>query len=279
MTVALPILMFVVLRPNFATGNRRQLIFAPILSAFWLGNLLVHLDLAGIGSRLGYTGLVLGAYALAILIAIMGGRIIPSFTSNYLSARRAGDKVAFNTRVDKIAMLATPIVLIADLFFVRGAFTGFLFLALALIHLRRWLNWRPYATRGEPILWVLHAGYVWLAVSFALIALSDLGGLLPRTAAFHGLTAGAVGGLMLGVMSRAGLGHTGRAIKASRATVLAYVLINGAVVVRVIALTVPGLDPLTMLLASGALWIGAFTLFVFVYTPILTRPRVDGEVG
>ena len=157
--------------------------------------------------------------------------------------------------------------------------TGCLFLALALVHLRRWLNWRPLGSRGEPILWVLHTGYAWLPVSFALIALADIGHVLPRTAAFHGLTAGAVGVLMLGVMSRAGLGHTGRLVKAAPAMVLAYGLINGAAIVRVAALAVPRLDSLAMLLVSGVLWIAAFVLFVYIYTPILTSPRVDGQAG
>ncbi len=273
------LLAVVVTQPILATGNKRQLIFVPILGAYWLGNLLIHLDLAGVGGTLGFTGLRLGAYALAILVVIMGGRIIPSFTSNYLGTRGARIKIVFNSRIDKVAMLATPIVLVADLFLVRGSVSGFLFLALALVHFKRSLNWHPLTTRSEPILWVLHAGYAWLAVSFALIALADLGHVLPRTAAFHGLTAGAVGGLMLGVMSRAGLGHTGRPPIAAPAMVLAFGLINGAALMRVVALAMPSLDSLTMLLASGALWIGAFACFVYIYTPILTHARVDGQAG
>jgi len=269
----------VVTQPILATRNKRQLVFVPILGAYWLGNLLIHLDLAGVGGTLGYTGLNLGVYALTMLIVIMGGRIIPSFTSSYLRASGAGFGVLVDTRVDKVAIFATPGVLIADLFLVRGAVSGFLFLALAIIHLRRWLNWHPFASRGEPILWVLHVGYAWLPLSFALIALADIGQVLPRTAALHGLTAGAFGVLMLGVMSRASLGHTGRPIKAAPATVLAYGLINGAAIVRVVALAVPSLDRMAMLLVSGVLWIGAFACFVYIYTPILTHARVDGKAG
>jgi uncharacterized protein involved in response to NO len=275
----LVLLTVVVARPIIASGNKRQLIFVPILGAYWLGNLFIHLDLAGVGGTLGFTGLRLGAYALVILVVIMGGRIIPSFTSNYMNTQGTGIKVVFNSRIDKIAMLLTPVVLIADLCFTPGTVSGFLFLILALVHLKRSLNWRPLATRSEPILWALHAGYAWVAVSFALIALADLGHLLPRTAAFHGLTVGAVGSLMLAVMSRAGLGHTGRPVKASPAIVLAYGFIHAAALMRVVALASPDLGPLTMLLVSGALWIGTFALFVCVYTPILTRPRIDGRAG
>ena len=84
---------------------------------------------------------------------------------------------------------------------------------------------------------------------------------------------------MLGVMSRAGLGHTGRPTIAPPTMVLAYGMINAAALTRVVALAVPSLDPLKMLLASGVLWIGAFALFVYIYTPILLRPRVDGQAG
>ena len=271
------LVLILVAQPILATGNRRQFIFVPVLGAYWLGNLLIHLNLAGVGGISGYAGLILGAYALATLIGIMGGRIIPSFTSNYLRAHGGGAQVVFDRRIDRLAMLATPTVLVADLFLSQGPVTGALFLALALVHLRRWVNWRPHASRGEPILWVLHAGYAWLIASFALIALADLGNVLPRTAAFHGLTVGAVGVLMIGVMSRAGLGHTGRPIKAAPSMVIAYLLLNGAALVRVIAPAVPGLDPLTPLLLSGGLWIGAFGLFVFVYAPVLLRPRLDRQ--
>ena len=273
------LLAVIVTKPILATGNKRQLILVPILGAYWLGNLLIHLDLAGVGGTIGFTGLRLGAYALAIFVVIIGGRIIPSFTSNYLSAHGSRVKIVFNSRIDKVAMLAPPIVLLADLFLTQGVTSGLLFLALALVHFKRLLNWHPLSTRSEPILWVLHAGYLWLAVSFALIALADLGHLLPRMAAFHGLTAGAIGSLMLGVMSRAALGHTGRLTIASPAMVLAYGMINAAVLIRIVALAVPSLNASTMLLASGALWIGAFALFFWVYTPILARPRVDGQAG
>ncbi len=84
---------------------------------------------------------------------------------------------------------------------------------------------------------------------------------------------------MLGVMSRAGLGHTGRPIRAAPSMVLAYLLLNGAVLLRVISLAVPGSDPRTPLLLSGALWIGSFAIFVYGYAPILVRPRVDGRPG
>jgi len=273
------LLVIVVARPILATGNKRQLIFVPVLGAYWLGNLLIHLNLAGVGSTLGYKGLMLGAYALAMLIAIIGGRIIPSFTANYLQARGSEIEIVLVSRIDKVAMLATAIVLVADLFLLRGAVSGSLFLALALLHLKRWLNWHPASTRTEPILWVLHTGYAWLVVSFALIALSDLTQLFPRTGAFHGLTVGAVGSLMLAVMTRAALGHTGRPIKAAPVIVFAYGLITAAALARVVAMALPQLDPLTMLLASGAMWIGAFAIFVGVYAPILLRPRIDGQAG
>jgi uncharacterized protein involved in response to NO len=273
------LLVIVVARPILASGNKRQLIFIPILGVYWLGNLLIHLDLAGVGGGLGFTGLRLGAYALGILIVIIGGRIIPSFTSNYLGAQGAKVEIAFNSRIDKVAMLATPVVLITDLFLVRGSVSGFLFLALALVHFKRLWSWSPLTIRNVPILWILHTGYAWLAMSFALIAFADLSHLLPRTAAFHGLTVGAFGSLMLGVMSRAALGHTGRPVKASAAMVVAYGLINAAALVRVVTFSVTSFDSQTMYLISGSLWIFAFALFVGVYAPILSRPRIDGKAG
>ena len=140
-------------------------------------------------------------------------------------------------------------------------------------------GWRSVATRGVPILWILHVGYLWVVVALLLRGLAGLGLWGSESAATHALTVGAMGSLTLGMMSRSALGHTGRALRATRPVVCAYWLVNLAALVRVF---VPVLAPAAYtpaLLGSGLLWTTGYAIFLVVFWPILTRPRIDGKPG
>ncbi len=271
----LPCLVAIAMAPLIASGNRKQLVFIVIFGALWLGNLWVFLDWSGVAAVDGRWGLRLGLYAAAMLITVMGGRIIPSFASSYLKRCGVTDTIRFDPGLDRVVIIATLAVLVLDLAAGPSLLTGVLFLILAVLHGRRMVNWRPAAALKEPILWILHAGYGWLVVAFLLAAAADLLDFGSRTLALHALGAGAMAVLMLAVMSRAALGHTGRAMKASPLIVVSYVLINAAVLARaVVPAFLPDFLGAAMAL-SALLWVGAFTLFVIVYAPILTGPRAD----
>ncbi|MDE2354500.1 MAG: NnrS family protein, partial [Betaproteobacteria bacterium] len=133
-------------------------------------------------------------------------------------------------------------------------------------------------TVRHPLVWILHASYAWIVVYLALLA-PALAGLIPASPARHALTVGAIGGLTLGMMTRVARGHTGRELRAGRTEVLAYLLVEGAAVIRVF---VPLLAPqayFAALLVSGSLWVAAFLAFAGRYFPVLTRPRTDGRPG
>ncbi|MFI4988070.1 MAG: NnrS family protein, partial [Alphaproteobacteria bacterium] len=131
---------------------------------------------------------------------------------------------------------------------------------------------------SRPLLWVLHLGYGWLVLGLALKAAAELTPWLPPSTALHALTVGAIGTIILAVMSRAALGHTGRPLAASRLTVAAYLLVSAAALLRAAAPLLPELySPL--LVASGVSWSLAFALFSAVYLPILVAPRADGLPG
>ena len=129
-----------------------------------------------------------------------------------------------------------------------------------------------------PILLVLHLGYAWLVAGLALKGGSGFLDWLPESAALHALTVGAVGTMLMAVMSRAALGHTGRKLEAHPTTVMAYSLVSLAAVLRIAAPLLPMAAPYAMA-GSGIVWSLAFALFLAVYAPILIRPRVDGEPG
>ncbi|HLO78417.1 MAG TPA: NnrS family protein, partial [Magnetospirillum sp.] len=155
---------------------------------------------------------------------------------------------------------------------------GVALLAAAGIHLLRLSRWHGLRTLSNPILWVLHLGYLWLGIGLALLGAASFTEVLPFSAAVHALTAGCVGTMVLGVMSRAALGHAGRPLQVSKATVAAYGLLSAGTVLRVLAPLVPEAQ-MGLTHAGGTLWALAWLLFVVVYFPIVTRPRADGRPG
>jgi len=178
--------------------------------------------------------------------------------------------------LDRLAIGSMVLMLLAEVVFGGGSVAGAIALAAALIQAARVAQWRGLATARTPILFVLHLGYAWLVVGLALKGASAFIDALPETAALHALTVGAVGTMMMAVMSRAALGHTGRKLVAHPVTVAAYALVSLAALLRLVAGVAPGV---AMLAVSGIAWSLAFALFLAVYAPILVRPRVDGQPG
>jgi uncharacterized protein involved in response to NO len=254
-------------------------VFVVILTVLFLANLSTHLAAFGIEGVDPRAGTRFAVYLAALLIAVMGGRIIPSFTANALRARGV---TALPTARPWVETLAAPIVAVAalaDLVAEGSVLAGAAALATAGVHGVRLAGWRSLATGFSPILWILHVGYAWLVLGFALSGLAVFVDAVPPTAAFHALTAGAIGVLTLGVMSRVALGHTGRDIVAARPTVVAYVAVTLAAVLRVfVPLLMPGAAVLGIVV-TGFLWTAAFAVFTVVYAPILIAPRADGRPG
>jgi uncharacterized protein involved in response to NO len=140
----------------------------------------------------------------------------------------------------------------------------------------RLARWRGQATLREPLLWVLHLGYGWLVLGLLLLGLNALVPLLPETTALHALTVGAIGTMTLAVMTRASLGHTGRALSAGPGTITIYALITLAAILR-LAAPLGEADYLLMLSMAGTAWGGAFGLFVVLYGRPLSLPRLRDE--
>jgi uncharacterized protein involved in response to NO len=152
-------------------------------------------------------------------------------------------------------------------------------IAAALLNGWRLYGWQGSRTLRQPILWVLHLGYLWLVIGLAWRGVVELTGVLPATDALHGLAIGAIGTMTLAVMSRATLGHTGRPLQAPGLVVAAYVLVSAAAILRLAAPLAPAGSALPLLVMSGAAWSLAFAAFAIRLGPILLRPRPDGRPG
>ena len=273
-----PVALALLVRSLPRQPNRRMLVFPALFALFEVANALTHAEALGWTADTGAAGVTLGINLIALLVAIIGGRIIPSFTANALAAAGSPRMPRSFRALDATAIGATAALAIAMLAVGDGFLVGAIALLAGLANAARLSFWRGAQTVRAPILFVLHVGYGWLAAAQLLRAAAELGGLVPGSAAFHALTIGCFGTMMLGVMSRAALGHTGRALRAHPLTVAAYVLVSAAALFRFAAAMLPDLQ-MALLTAAAAGWIGAFVSFLAVYAPILLSRRADGKPG
>jgi len=256
-----------ILREILAGRNWRNLIVAGLVGFLVVCNLLIHLEYMGVaetaalGFRLAITGMLL-------LITLIGGRIVPSFTRNWLA--KGGETVLPSPfgRLDRLALAVSVAAGLLWAFLPEGVLTGVVVLFAALSNGLRLARWRGHKTLAEPLVWILHLGYGWIAAGFALLAVSLLTSALPQTAAIHAFTAGAVGTMTLAVMTRATLGHTGRTLTAGPWTTAIYVLVTVSGLLRVASPIMADVEVAVVVLA-GLCWIAAFGLFVAFYGPLL----------
>lgn len=268
----------VVAREILAGRNWRNLPMLAALALLLLGNLLVHLEALG-AAETAELGNRLGVATLLMLISFVGGRIIPSFTRNWLTKQRPDSPApAPFGRFDGAVLAVTALALALWVLAPDGSATPWAALAAGLALATRLARWRGGATCREPLLWVLHLGYGWLALGFLLLALDRFLPVLPSTAALHALTVGAIGTMTLAVMTRASLGHTGRPLTAGRGTTAIYLLVTIAAVLRLLA-PLAGAAYLDILWLAGLAWCGAFGLFALLYLRPLALPRVKGEAA
>lgn len=272
--LALPAALAGFLASEIVSGrNWRNLPVLALVLGFLLANLFYHVDAARGGYAAGGAGLRLGLGVAVMLIALIGGRIVPSFTRNWLVQQGSAARPVPMGRADGAVLALTLLALVFWVPAPGAAATAPVMALAGLAHLWRLSRWSGRHTGAEPLVWVLHAGYGFVGLGFLAIASARfLPGMGP--AAQHVWMAGAVGLMTLAVMTRASLGHAGRPLTASRAITGLYLALILSVVARVAAGAWPGAIWLLHLAATG--WIAAFAGFSVIYWPILTRPREQG---
>ena len=254
----------------------RQMVFLVVLAVLFAANLMVHLEWAGITGDTAYQGLRGGLLTLGALIVILGGRVTPAFTRNAMLRTGREDGLPSDAMplavAAIVAALALPVLMLAGV-------EGVAFAIPALIAggavLARLALWRGLWTLGQPILWSLHLGYAMAGAGMILWGLAALG-VGSEVAALHVLGIGAVGGMTLAVMSRAALGHSGRALVASWPLALGYGALPLAAALRFAASEWPAFY-YPGVLGAGALWILAFTLYVAELWPVFTGPKLMAQ--
>ena len=254
-------------REIIAGKNWRNLKTAALITLLAAANILFHWQYA---STTADTTLAerMGVMVLVTLIALIGGRIIPSFTRNVLN-RRGEDKLPSPvTNTDRFTLVVTVLTAIVWVLFPLSLLAGGLTLVASALHFERLSRWRGLAILDEPMLWVLHVGYLWIGIGFGLLSAHIFLGLVPQSAAVHAFTAGAFSAMILGVMSRASRGHSGLPLKADLPNTLIYVAITIAALLRVGG-SITNMPIYYSL--SGVFWVLAFGIFILAYWKILTK--------
>lgn len=255
-------------REIVAGRNWRNLKVVILVCLLLAANLGFHIEAATTGTADHSRRFAIAV--ILLLVALIGGRIIPSFTRNWLARREPGRMpVAFGT-YDKVTLMVTAAALLAWIPWPYEVATGALLMICAGCHALRLWRWAGERTWRSPLLVILHVAYAFVPAGFLLAGLASFG-LIAPAAGLHAWTAGAMGTLTLAVMSRASLGHTGRALVATPATQVMYVLVVIGALARICSAF--GHAPLPLLHVAGLAWSFGFLGFTVIYWPVLTGPR------
>ncbi|MBL4764887.1 MAG: NnrS family protein [Colwellia sp.] len=275
----LPVVAYVLAKPLIAIKQYRNLFFVPLLLLFTIANVEMHLAIYFPATFnvafAGYTGVML----VTLLMSVMAGRVTPMFTANGTKTSKVTplpwlDKAANGSLgIVMLSLMIEPIIGFSPQFF------GIMLIIAGIFQTIRWLRWRPWITISVPLLWSIHLAIKFIAYGLIILGASYLIAEIPSNHMWHLLTVGGMGGLILAMISRVSLGHTGRPLSPPKAMTAAYIFIVLAALIRAFG---PWLLPEKTLLfidISGTFWLFAFGIFVITYAPMLMSARKDGRPG
>lgn len=246
-------------------GSIRNIPVCLMITLVAAANIAFHLAQLGEADTGGIIRAALGV--ITLLLSLVAGRVVPNFSTNWMKNNNLEPLPAPFSRFDGAALLATFVTLVCWVALPEAELTGYLFLALCAIHAIRLFRWRGWQTTAEPLVLILHVGYLWLPIWFGLNGLAILSpDVFSTSSAVHALTAGGVGTMTMAIMTRAILGHSGRRLSAGRATIAIYTLIVTGAFLRVFS-EIIAIDYIFITAISGILWAGGFVLFAFIYGP------------
>jgi uncharacterized protein involved in response to NO len=275
----LPLVAGVLVRTVWRTGQRQNYGVVALVGLLALANVAVHAQALEISAGTAPRALRSTVDLIVVLIVVIGGRITPGFTTNALIRLGVAARASSRPSLDRLVVAAVALLAGVDLVVPRSVASGGLAAVAGAAVAARMFGWQTLRTWRDPLVWSLHAGMAWVAIGLLLVSAGDLGRAMPANAGLHALTAGAMGAMILAVMTRVSLGHTGRPLELPRGAMGSYLLVHTGAAARVLAALAPGPIQSSLLLLGGLLWAAAFGLFAILYGSILTRPRIDGKEG
>ena len=269
-------------------GQKQQLILVGLLSLLAFSNAQMHWALMGGDNLLSKSASHGGLFLIVLMIVIMGGRVIPFFTANGTNTQR-NNPLPY---VEKLSFASVAILALLNLtgwsHDLPDIVTGLLFLLAGITNLVRFLNWRPWITLNIPLLWSLHAAYLMIVLGFFLAGIRFI--LLSTGSSevlnfnyatiLHSFTIGGTGLLIMAMIARVSLGHTGRELTVNGWMSCGFLMIIGAFACRVLLpILIPSSSHYLSYLLSIVFWLIGYGIFVIIYFPVLTKTRVDGRPG
>lgn len=275
----LPVVAWILAGPILAIKQYRNLFFIPLLALFTLANAEMHLALVYPDIYMlkfsGYAGVLL----TTLLISVMAGRVTPMFTANGTKTDKVLPLPALEKLTNGSLLLSFLLLLLHPVIGFDGTIFGSILMGSGIFQLVRWLRWKPWVTLKTPLLWSLHGSIKYLSLGLILTGISYIVPEIPSNHLWHLLTIGGIGGIILAMISRVSLGHTGRNLIPPTSMSLAFIAIFISAIFRSIAPIFYPAETLWWIELSSWCWIFAFGLFVYNYAPMLGTPRVDGRPG
>ncbi len=275
----LPVAAYLLAKPIIKIKQQRNLFFVPLLGLFTLANIetyLVNFGVPGVQlSQSAYASVML----VTFLMSVMAGRVTPMFTANGTKTAKV-DPIPWLERLTNGSLaLITLLYLLHPFFTVPAVLLGGLFVVASVFQAARWIRWRPWITLNVPLLWSIHFSLFFIWFGLFMIGFTYLNGTPVLHHIWHLLTIGGMGGLILAMIARVSLGHTGRTLVAPNSMKYAFACIFIGALVRSLG---PVMLPAgySYFINSGiVLWVVGFGLFAWNYAPMLMSPRVDGRPG
>lgn len=262
-------------REIVAGRNWRNLRVLAILGVFIASNALFHLEAQTYGA--GNYGIRLGLAAIIVLIMLIGGRIVPSFTHSWLARQGGGRLPAPFSRFDAVCLGTSALALALWVAWLSGSAVGALLMLAGALHFARLARWAGDRTFADRLVLILHVGYLFVPIGFVLLGAAMLWpASVPSSAGIHAWTVGAIGIMTLAVMTRASLGHTGQRLTATPATQLIYAFALLAAATRIIGAFEPSI---ALMYVAALAWVAAFAGFCVVYGPLLLSRPPDSKIG
>ena len=275
----LPAVAFVLGKPIVAIKQYRNLFFVPLLLLFTLANVQMHFAYyypqTFTITFAGYAGVML----MTFLMSVMSGRVTPMFTANGTQTPKATPLPWLDNVTNGCLAIVMFYLLLQPILGFSQTFFGSLLIIAGVFQTMRWLRWRPWITLGVPLLWSIHISIKFIAYGLIILGLSYLIDEIPSNHIWHLLTVGGMGGLILAMISRVSLGHTGRPLSPPKAMTFAYVAIIFAALIRSLGPWILPEKTLVFIDISGTFWLLAFGIFAVTYGPMLFSARKDGRPG
>ena len=275
----LPAVAYVLAKPLLRIKQYRNLFFVPLLVLFTVANIEMHLAKLGLANMTVNQAAYASVMLMAFLMSVMAGRVVPMFTANGTKTTKVLPLPWLEKAATGSLAVITALLLIQPLLSVPDFVFGVLFMVSAICQAIRWYRWKPWITLGVPLLWSIHGALFFIWVGLFTLGMSYFINVPIVSHLWHLLTVGGMGGLILAMISRVSLGHTGRMLQQPKAMFLGFLSIFIAAIIRVIGPIFWMQHYMTFINLSIVFWLIAFGLFVYHYTPMLFKARVDGRPG